>query len=102
MVSPRDASSAGASVSRASAAAGVARADRAHALADLLARTDALAREVSHLRGLPLKHAIPNEVVDAKELRARLDKLAADKKTAAATAAEGVALARWGMVPLAT
>jgi hypothetical protein len=77
----------------------LARADRSAALTDLLARTDALAREVSHLRGLPLKHAIPNDVVDAKELRARLDKLASDRKTADATAAEGLALARWGMIP---
>jgi hypothetical protein len=84
------------------AVARIAQADRQHALADLLARTDALAREVSHLRGLPLKHAIPNDVVDAKELRARLDKAAADKKTAAATAAEGIALARWGLIPPAT
>jgi hypothetical protein len=79
------------------ACAGVARADSGHELADLLARTDALAKEVAHVRGLPLKHAIPKEVVDRKELRERLDKIAAADKT---TAADGLALARWGMIPL--
>ena len=72
------------------------------ALDALLARTDQVAKEVAKVRGLPLKHAIPNEVVDRDELRARLVKLAADRKTASATAAEGLGLARWGMIPLAT
>ncbi len=76
--------------------------DRAHTLAALLSRVDALAREVSHLRGLPLRKTIPNEVVDRAELRARLDAQATDHKTAAETAAEGLALARWGMIPLDT
>jgi len=69
------------------------------ALAALLARTDAVAKEVSRLRKLPLKKKIANEVVDRVELRARLEKLAADHKTADETAAEGLALARWGMLP---
>ena len=68
----------------------------------LLARTDAVAREVSKIRGLPLKHAIPNEVVDKDELRARLVKLASDGKSVAETAAEGLALERWGLVPPGT
>jgi len=72
------------------------------ALVSLLARTDAVAKEVAKLRGLPLKKAIPNEVVDKDELHRRLVKLAAEDKTKRETAAEGFAMARWGMVPLAT
>ncbi len=67
----------------------------------LLARTDAVAREVSRIRGLPLRRPIPNEVVDRDELRRRLLQMAAEDKTKADTAAEGLALARWGMIPLA-
>jgi hypothetical protein len=69
------------------------------ALAALLRRTDAVAAEVSRIRGLPLKQPIPNELVDRKELRARLLKLAAEDKTAAESAAEAFALERWGMIP---
>ncbi len=76
--------------------------DRTKTLATLLSHVDALAREVSRLRGLPLKKPIPNEVVSRSELRTRLDKQAADHKTAEQTAAEGLALARWGMIPLDT
>src|SRR5689334_13956493 len=72
------------------------------ALAALLRRTDAVAREVSRVRGLPLKHSIPNEVVDRNELHARLLKMAAEDKTAEDTAAEGFALERWGMIPPGT
>lgn len=79
---------------------------RAHAdgtaLDKLLARTDAVAKEVAKIRGLPLKKTIPNEVVDKAELRRRLVVMAAEDKTAAETTAEGLALARWGMIPLAT
>src|SRR5215468_4495475 len=77
------------------------RADR-DTLAALLRRTDAVAREVARVRGLPLKHSIPNEVVDRSELRARLLKMAAEDKTAEETAAEGFALQRWGMIPPGT
>jgi hypothetical protein len=69
------------------------------ALTALLARTDAVAREVAKVRGLPLKRRIPNEVVDRAELRARLLKMAAEDKTAAEAAAEGFALERWGLIP---
>src|SRR5215813_5375817 len=69
------------------------------ALAALLRRVDVVAREVARVRGLPLKHPIPNEVVDRDELRARLIKLAAEDKTAAESAAEAFALERWGMIP---
>ncbi|MBA3397804.1 MAG: hypothetical protein H0T89_34590 [Deltaproteobacteria bacterium] len=72
------------------------------ALAKLVARTDAVSKEVSKIRGLPLKHAIPNEVVDRDELRRRLVAMAAEDKTRTQTAAEGLALARWGMIPRAT
>ena len=68
----------------------------------LLARTDKVAREVSKIRGLPLKRPIPNEVVDKDELRKRLLAMAAEEKTATETAAEGIALARWGLIPLST
>ena len=81
------------------AIAATARAD-GDKLAALVARTATVAKEVSKIRGLALKHAIPNEVIDHVELHARLEKLAADPDTAAATAAEGLALARWGMIPL--
>src|SRR5258707_15423742 len=72
------------------------------ALAALLRRTDAVAKEVARVRGLPLKRPIPNEVVDRDELRARLRKMAAEDKTAAESAAEGFALERWGMIPPGT
>jgi len=71
----------------------------ADALAALLRRTDAVAREVAKVRGLPLKRPIPNEIVDRDELRARLLKVAAEDKTAAESAAEGFALERWGLIP---
>ena len=72
------------------------------ALDGLLARTDAIAKEVAKIRGLPLKKKIPKEVVDKVELRARLLVMSAEEKTQRETAAEGLALARWGMIPLAT
>jgi hypothetical protein len=71
-------------------------------LAALLRRTDAVAREVARVRGLPLKRPIPNEVVDRAELHARLLKMAAEDKTAVDSAAEGFALERWGMIPPGT
>ncbi len=80
---------------------GVSYADDA-SLRALLARTDAVAQEVSKVRGLPLRHAIPNEVVDKAELHARLVKMAGEQKTKDETAAEGLALTRWGMLPPGT
>lgn len=71
-------------------------------LAALLARTDSIAKQVAKQRGLPLKKKIEQEVVDRDELRARLMKLAAEQKTQTETRAEGLALARWGMIPLDT
>src|SRR5215213_7485413 len=59
-------------------------------LAALLARTDAIAKQVAKHRGLPLKKKIEQEVVDREELRARLMKLAAEQKTQTETRAEGL------------
>jgi hypothetical protein len=78
----------------------VARAD--DPLSALLARTDAIAHDVARVRGLPLKRAVGYDVVDRGELHARLVKLASDRKSADDIAAEGLGLARWGMIPLAT
>jgi len=72
------------------------------ALDKLLARTDKVAKEVAKIRGLPLKTKIPNDVVDKGELRARLLAMAGEDKTRRETEAEGLALARWGMIPQAT
>src|SRR5467141_2806622 len=72
------------------------------ALDKLLARTDAVAKEVAKVRGLPLRKPIPNEVVDRDELRKRLLAMANEDKTRAETQAEGIALARWGMIPFST
>lgn len=68
----------------------------------LLARTDKVAKEVAKVRGLRLKKSIPNEVVDQDELRRRLVAIASEDKTHRQTLAEGLALARWGLIPLAT
>ena len=68
-------------------------------LGKLLARTDAVTREVSKVRGLPIKHMIPYDIVDKDELRARLIKETSDPKSQAETAHEGLALARWGEIP---
>src|SRR5512146_673002 len=51
------------------------------ALRALLARTDDIAKEVARVRGLKLKHKIPNEVVDRTELRKRLVELTDDHET---------------------
>ncbi len=72
------------------------------ALDKLLARTDTVAKEVAKIRGLPLKTKIPNEVVDKDQLRTRLLAMAGEDKTKRETEAEGLALARWGLIPLAT
>jgi hypothetical protein len=68
-------------------------------LAALLARADAVAQQVAKQRGLPLKKKVDKEIVDRDELRRRLLALAADEKTKTETQAEGLALARWGMIP---
>ena len=82
--------------------ASTATADTPDPLAALLARTDAIAKQVAKQRGLRLKKKVAFEVVDRNELRARLLRLAAEEKTQTETRAEGLALARWGMIPLDT
>jgi hypothetical protein len=63
------------------------------------ADTTTLAKEVSKARGLPIKKPIAQATVTREELRARLVKLAGEKKTQDELRAEGVALARWGLIP---
>ena len=75
---------------------------QAASLVTLLARTTAVAKEVSKIRGLPVKRAIPNDVVDRAELKRRLLALAAEEKTHVQTGAESLALQRWGLLPLGT
>ena len=59
----------------------------------------ALTQEVAKVRGLPAKKPIASEEVDRDELHARLVKLASDGKTVDEMRAEGLALARWGLIP---
>ena len=66
------------------------------------ANTETLAKQVAKQRGLPLKKPIETETIDREQLRARLLELAAEDKTQSETRAEGLALARWGMIPPAT
>jgi hypothetical protein len=66
------------------------------------ADTTTLAKEVAKARGLPIKKPIAQATVSRDELRARLLKLAEDKKTQDELRAEGVALARWGLIPPGT
>jgi hypothetical protein len=71
----------------------------AHAAPDPLA---VLTREVSKLRGLRAKKKLEHETVDRAELRRRLLALANDAETQREAAAEGLALARWGLIPITT
>jgi hypothetical protein len=71
-------------------------------LATLVARTDAIAREVARVRDLPLRRKVKTEIVDRDELRARMGELANEPKAKAATAAEGLVLARFGLIPINT
>src|SRR3954452_15006082 len=66
------------------------------------ADTATLAKEVSKLRGLPIKKPIEQEIVDRDQLRARLTKLAGERKTQDELRAEAVALVRWGLIPPGT
>jgi hypothetical protein len=67
--------------------------------ADTAARTAALAREISKLRGLPLRAPIQQEVVDKAELRRRLIAMSATPKEQALLAREEVLMKHWGLVP---
>lgn len=77
-------------------------ADAETPLDKLVARTAQVAKEVAKVRGLRLKQPIANEVVDQDELRRRLVAMAAEDKTRRRTIADGIAFARWGMIPRAT
>jgi hypothetical protein len=70
--------------------------------AALLARTDAVTKEVVKLRGLRMKQPIEREIVDRSELERRLRALADDATARADTVSEGIALERWGLVPRGT
>lgn len=61
-----------------------------------------LTREVSKLRGLRAKKKLVHELVDRATLRERLRALAAEDTTKREAAAEGLALARWGFIPVTT
>ncbi|HRC54536.1 MAG TPA: hypothetical protein PKU97_01375 [Kofleriaceae bacterium] len=63
----------------------------------ILARADELAREISALRGLPLRRPIAKEAVDKAELTRRLTALLA-KETEALDREERL-LKHWGLVP---
>src|SRR5688572_2810115 len=65
----------------------------------LLDRTDEVAKEVEGIRGLKLRKPIAHEVVDRDELHKRLLALATEPDARARVAAEGFALARWGVIP---
>lgn len=66
------------------------------------ADTTALAKEVAKARGLPMKKPIAQATVSRDELRARLLKLAGEKKTQDELRAEGIGLMRWGLIPPGT
>lgn len=65
----------------------------------LLERTDAIAREVSALRGLPLRAPIAKELVDRAELRRRLVEMMARPKEAAQLERDAQLVKHWGLVP---
>lgn len=61
---------------------------------------DKLAKECARVRGLRLKKPIAHEVVSRDELRRRIRARAEDATTKTRLAADGFALARWGLIPL--
>jgi hypothetical protein len=61
---------------------------------------DELAKECARIRGLRLKKPIAHEVIARDELRRRLRARAEEATTKARLAADGFALARWGLIPL--
>ncbi len=67
--------------------------------ADLIARTDDIAKEISALRGLKIKRAIKRDVMSVADLRARLVKAFDEDATPAELAEQQLALERWGLVP---
>nr|HEX4313035.1 hypothetical protein [Kofleriaceae bacterium] len=85
----------------ATVAAPTARADDA-ALTAILAKVDAAAKEVSKIRGLPLKKPVATEILDRDELRARVVAQLSDARSQAQLAATGLVLARLGEIPPGT
>lgn len=65
----------------------------------LLERTDAIAKEISALRGLPVKAPIAKEFVDRAELRRRLIAMTVRPKERAQLAREETLTKHWGLVP---
>lgn len=65
----------------------------------LLLRADALAKEVSALRGLPLRTRIAKDVVDKIELRRRLTAMTTGVKETHELAREEILLKHWGLIP---
>ena len=66
------------------------------------ANTDpnAIARQVAKQRRLPVKKKIDHEIVEPDVLRDRLAAIASRDQVQRERGAEGLALARWGMIPL--
>jgi hypothetical protein len=73
--------------------------DKAFTLPGLLERTDAIARELSAMRGLPVKGPIAKELVDRAELRRRLIAMMARPKEQAQLVREETLAKHWGLVP---
>ena len=65
----------------------------------LLEGTDAIAREISKIRGLPVKAPIAKEFVDRDELRRRLIAMTVRPKERAQLAREETLAKHWGLVP---
>jgi hypothetical protein len=68
-------------------------------LRELLRRADALAREVSRMRRLPLRAAIAKDLVDEPELRRRFDALTEEDLERQAMTREAAWLKHWGLIP---
>jgi hypothetical protein len=71
----------------------------AAAIASVLRHADALAKEISAMRGLPLRTAIAKDVVDKGELRRRLIAMSEGDKEADDLARESALLKHWGLIP---
>jgi len=68
--------------------------------ADPQQRIDAIVKDVSKLRGLPLKKPITHETIDRDTFHARV--VSHREPKAALARVEGLALERWGLVPPGT
>jgi len=68
----------------------------------LVAHLDAAAREVSRVRGLPLRHAVAGEIVDKDALKTRVAARLAEPHAQVELAATGLVMARLGEIPPGT